>query len=325
MAVTALLTPDARLRILSDLGVVVPGAKLNTYVAGTPSTPLATTSDSAGLVPNTNPVVASAGGLFGPIYLTPGVAYKLVLTDALNGPIWSQDNVMMPANNTLAAGTGISIATVAGVTTITASGSGGVVLAADGTVAAPGLSFVNEPDCGIYRDGTNGLGVATNGNKALGLDATGCLDFPLQPRCVAYHNTTQSLADATVTALLLNSEDVDVQAMHDLVTNNSRVTIPAGADGFFKITGFAEIAYNVTGLRRLAIRKNGTTNLAQVEVGFSSNGSLANQGIVTPTIEVALVATDYVELTAYQNAGGALQVGNATRSNSTTLTVRKVA
>ncbi|HTE59621.1 MAG TPA: hypothetical protein VK631_04675, partial [Solirubrobacteraceae bacterium] len=147
----------------------------------------------------------------------------------------------------------------------------------------------------------------------------------LQPRCVAYHNTTQSLADATVTALLLNSEDVDVQAMHDLVTNNSRVTIPAGADGFFKITGFAEIAYNVTGLRRLAIRKNGTTNLAQVEVGFSSNGSLANQGIVTPTIEVALVATDYVELTAYQNAGGALQVGNATRSNSTTLTVRKVA
>lgn len=119
---TGLLTPDARLRILSDLSVVVSGAKLNTYVAGTPSTPLATTSDAAGLVPNTNPVVASATGLFGPIYLTKGLAYKLVLTDAAGVAIWTQDSVSVPNAPTLVAGTGISLVTAADVTTITATG-----------------------------------------------------------------------------------------------------------------------------------------------------------------------------------------------------------
>jgi len=110
------LTPDARLRTLSDLGLIQAGAKLNTYVAGTPSTPLATYSDLALTTPNANPVVASAGGLFGPIYLSPGVAYKFVLTDALGNALWTQDNVTTPA--ALVAGTGISLTTVAGVTTI---------------------------------------------------------------------------------------------------------------------------------------------------------------------------------------------------------------
>jgi hypothetical protein len=78
---TGALTPDARLRILSDLAAVVPGAKLNTYVAGSLAVRLNTFSDSALTTPNANPVVASAGGLFGPIYLTPGSAYQFQLTD----------------------------------------------------------------------------------------------------------------------------------------------------------------------------------------------------------------------------------------------------
>lgn len=115
------LTPDARLRIVTDLGVVAPGAKLNAFVAGSLTTRLATYSDVALTVPNANPVVASAGGLFGPIYLTPGVSYQLALTDSADVAIWTQDNVAVPG--TLAAGTGISLATVAGVTTITATGA----------------------------------------------------------------------------------------------------------------------------------------------------------------------------------------------------------
>jgi len=121
------LTPDARLRVFSDLGVVLPGAKLHAYVAGTPSTPQDTFSDvdlAAGHE-NTNPVVADAFGLFGPIYLTPGVAYHLVLTDADDVGVWDQDNVAVPEANSLAAGTGISLATVAGVTTISATAAAG--------------------------------------------------------------------------------------------------------------------------------------------------------------------------------------------------------
>jgi hypothetical protein len=92
------LTPDARLRIVGDLSLIVPGAKLHTYVGGTPATPLATFSDQDLAIghQNANPVVASAFGLFGPIFLTPGLSYKLVLTDAADVVIWTQDQVAVP-------------------------------------------------------------------------------------------------------------------------------------------------------------------------------------------------------------------------------------
>jgi hypothetical protein len=88
-----ILAPVARQRTFTDLGVVAPGALLYTLVSGSPSQPLVTTSDANGLVPNANPLVASAGGLFGPIYLLPGTAYHFKLTDAAGVLIWDQDPV----------------------------------------------------------------------------------------------------------------------------------------------------------------------------------------------------------------------------------------
>jgi hypothetical protein len=86
------LTPDPALREFTDLGVVAPGALLLTLVSGTPATNLATYSDTIG-TPNTNPVVASAGGLFGPIYLVANVAYRLICKTAAGVVIWDRDPV----------------------------------------------------------------------------------------------------------------------------------------------------------------------------------------------------------------------------------------
>lgn len=85
------LAPVGRQRVFSNLGVVAPGALLHTYLGGTPATPQATYSDQALTIPNANPIVASASGLFGPIYLTPSAAYYLVLTEANGTAIWDQD------------------------------------------------------------------------------------------------------------------------------------------------------------------------------------------------------------------------------------------
>jgi hypothetical protein len=85
------LAPVARQRAVSDLGSVSAGAKLYTYEAGT-TTPLATYTDSGLSVANANPQIASAGGLFGPIYLQPQ-AYKFVLYDANDLLIFEQDDV----------------------------------------------------------------------------------------------------------------------------------------------------------------------------------------------------------------------------------------
>lgn len=125
------LTPDARLRIVGDLSVIVPGAKLHTYVAGTPSTNQQTFSDSALTVPNANPVLASAFGLFGPIYLTPGLGYKLVLADAADVVIWTQDNVLVPAGGLTA-----PVSVIQGGTGLIVGVSGGLLFFSAPTVIA---------------------------------------------------------------------------------------------------------------------------------------------------------------------------------------------
>ncbi len=134
------LTPDARLRIVNDLSDIVPGAKLHTYVTGTPATPLPTYSDPDLAVghENANPVVADAGGLFGPIYLTPGLGYKFLLTDADDVTIWTQDPIIVnddagtstsPYFNVLDYGAGGSDSTAAIQAAIDAAGaSGGTVI-----------------------------------------------------------------------------------------------------------------------------------------------------------------------------------------------------
>lgn len=140
---TGYLVPDPALREFSDLGVVLAGAKLYTYVSGTPSTPLATYSDSALTIPNTNPIVASAGGLLSPIYLTPGVAYKLLLTDAddVTVPGWPRDPVTVPAAGITApvlvtqGGTGIIVGISGGLLYF----SGTTAIASSALLAAHGV------------------------------------------------------------------------------------------------------------------------------------------------------------------------------------------
>jgi len=49
----------------------------------------------------------------------------------------------------------------------------GTGLFADGTAAAPSVSFTNDPDTGLYRIGPNNIGVAANGAKVLDIATTG--------------------------------------------------------------------------------------------------------------------------------------------------------
>jgi len=72
-------------------GNTLPGAKLYFYTTGT-STPKNTYSDAGLSVPNANPVVADANGLFGPIYLASG-DYKAILKDSADVTVWTVDPV----------------------------------------------------------------------------------------------------------------------------------------------------------------------------------------------------------------------------------------
>jgi hypothetical protein len=74
-------------------GGIYSGSKAYFYRTGT-STPKDTYSDAALSVPNSNPVVADSGGLFGPIFLdTSDFEYRLTLKTSADVLIYTQDNV----------------------------------------------------------------------------------------------------------------------------------------------------------------------------------------------------------------------------------------
>ncbi len=93
----ALVAPVARQTAYS-LGFVTPGALLYTWAAGQTGVKGSVTfNDSDLLVPNTNPVIADASGLFGPIYLALCVNYDFELRTPQGVVVWVQPNVMTGA------------------------------------------------------------------------------------------------------------------------------------------------------------------------------------------------------------------------------------
>jgi hypothetical protein len=121
--------------------------------------------------------------------------------------------------------------------------------------------------------------------------------------CEAYNSSAITLTTAILTVLPMNSERFDSDAFHDTATNNSRLTIPTGMGGYYLIGGKVQWAANLTGNRLALIFKNNATNLAY------NNYQAGNvEARCTPVTLSLMAATDYVELYAYQNSGGNLDV-----------------
>jgi hypothetical protein len=162
-----------------------------------------------------------------------------------------------------------------------------------------------------------------SGNLSVGGTSSlaGVISSSGQPRCSAYHNTTQSLTNLAWTWVEFNSEDFDTGGMHDTAVNNDRVTIPAGGAGLYLIVGKVWFAANATGVRALNVVLNGNNSVMQL--GFApapgSDSTSCPIALLWP-----LSAGDYISVQAYQASGGALNIGSATRSMSNQLQVVKL-
>jgi hypothetical protein len=115
-------------------------------------------------------------------------------------------------------------------------------------------------------------------------------------------------ADKTITTALVTAIDFDVERWNygDLFNptlNNTRLTAPA--DGIYAITGNVSWAQNDTGDRRLRIRLDGATNIAQVRV-TSPAAALSEHMIVSTQYE--LDKDQYVELVVYHTRGSDLNI-----------------
>lgn len=114
------------------------------------------------------------------------------------------------------------------------------------------------------------------------------------------------LASATAQIIAWDAEEYDTDGIHDNLTNNSRLTVPAGVTRVVLKAQIIMLDYTVTGGRRIQLRKNGSLN-------FSGRGYVGARGVaggesignglsfVTPVLNV--VPGQYFELDAYQNSG----------------------
>jgi hypothetical protein len=124
---------------------------------------------------------------------------------------------------------------------------------------------------------------------------------------VRVYNNADFLHDSSgnFLSITLNSERRDTHGYHSTVTNTSRLTVPANCDGWYIISGGALFEANATGVRGLRVRLNGSTYIQEILL----NNLGASFGTrVQITTQYYLSAGDYIELQAYQNSGGNLNV-----------------
>jgi hypothetical protein len=125
----------------------------------------------------------------------------------------------------------------------------------------------------------------------------------------AQNNTTTGVYQS----ILFDAEAVDTDGMHDLVTNNSRLTVQT--PGKYLVTGQVIFAFSATGRRlaRLVVNNTGAGALGETEVATST---VAGSSTAVPVSgqELSLVAGDFIELQAFQNSGGNLGYGTGIKT-----------
>lgn len=123
--------------------------------------------------------------------------------------------------------------------------------------------------------------------------------------CVVRRTSALSINNNSDTAVTFTATDIyDPLALHDTSTNPSRITVARA--GIYRITSALRWADSATGDRLMSIRVNNST------ITPNSIGPLqSNRASHSLVVHQSLAASDYVEIFAFQNSGGSLNVDAA--------------
>lgn len=128
-----------------------------------------------------------------------------------------------------------------------------------------------------------------------------------KPRCSAVRSTNQSIANASAVALsMTDADEYDTGPMHDPGSNPTRVTVPSGGGGVYRVTGlWSWSAAGANTRRTITWAKTGVTLS-----GYGDNRTADGGGISfgSYSFNIPLVAADYIEMFVYQESGGALNI-----------------
>ena len=147
--------------------------------------------------------------------------------------------------------------------------------------------------------GANGTVLTADSAEATGLKwATPASSTPTFVGCsVVSTNASQTISNATWTAVTWNSERFDTDGFHDNATNNSRMTVPSGKAGKYSVSAIIAWDNNATGSRYVLVRKNG----ADYAVTLITPSASEPSGTLSFIINLAV--SDYIEVFVYQNSG----------------------
>lgn len=115
--------------------------------------------------------------------------------------------------------------------------------------------------------------------------------------------TNQAIANITTTLVQWNAETRDAAGFHDNVTNNARLTVPAGKAGLYRVVAVVQFATNSTGIRDLYILVNGVNKAVMTR---SIVGAQIETLVLTTQLDLAVA--DYVEAAVWHNAGVSVDV-----------------
>ena len=144
------------------------------------------------------------------------------------------------------------------------------------------------------------------GNAATATLATSVTDGSIVPSKVAVfpkasvtNDSAQSVATGAGTILTFDNEKFDTDAIHDTISNTSRLTCKTA--GVYVVSGFGSFTSNSTGYRHIYIRRNGGGAItSDIRPAFNTSDTS-----VTTLFE--LNAGDFLELVVGQGSGVTLQ------------------
>jgi hypothetical protein len=187
----------------------------------------------------------------------------------------------------------------------TSAGDPGMIMRI-GTGGNGFYAAIDNSDGDDYKIGT---GVTVGSNVCLIIkQATGAVALPFQYRATVTNTADFTALNGAFLVMTWNTETEDVGALHSTSSNTSRFTIPSDGAGNYAISGWACGDSNTTGIRLLAIVKNGVTYLRTdgraANAAALGAGNEALDNALTIDWIGPLAASDYVELWYYQNSGG---------------------
>lgn len=178
------------------------------------------------------------------------------------------------------------------------SGAGGIDIEDDGTLVQLDATVLNFTGSGVSV--TDGGGYQVDIDIPGGGGGDGALaEFK---GALVTKSTTQSLLSSTTTALTFDTEEYDTSGFHDNVTNNSRLTVPAGVSRV-RVSGM--VTRQTTANQLYAdIAKNGSDFIGKGEADTDTSGS-DSVNVISAIVDVS--PGDYFELRAFASTSSTLE------------------